>query len=178
MRLSPYKFCSVCGGSLVEQKKILFCENCGAPRYVNSAPTANAVIVQEGRLLLTKRGNEPALGKWDFAGGFLENGEHPRDGLKREIYEELGVNCEVGDFFDLQVCCFPDFYRECMLNLYFLVSLGKGDLVANDDITEVKWWSFADLNPEMMPYLGAWAVVEKVKEKLLLQKNRNPTWCV
>lgn len=167
MTLSPYKFCSVCGGSLILQKQLLVCESCGSPRYLNSAPTANAIIFKNGRLLLTKRGNEPALGKWDFAGGFLENGEHPRDGLKREIREELGVDCEVDGFFDLQVCCFPDFYRECMLNLYFLVSLGDGDLIANDDITEVKWWSFADLNSDMMPYWGAWEVVEKAKKQLL-----------
>ncbi|QIN80494.1 NUDIX domain-containing protein [Rubrobacter marinus] len=35
-------------------------------------------------------GREPEKGRLDLPGGFLEVGEHPADGLVREIQEELG----------------------------------------------------------------------------------------
>ena len=38
---------------------------------------------------------EPEKGRLDLPGGFVEVGEHPRDGLAREAREELGVELEV-----------------------------------------------------------------------------------
>jgi len=46
------------------------------------------------RLLLVKPTYKPG---WDLPGGILEEGESPTAGLKREIREELGVECVLDD---------------------------------------------------------------------------------
>ena len=56
-----------------------------------------AVIEREGRVLVARRrGGDRFAGLWEFPGGKIEPGEAPRDCLRREILEELGLDVEVG----------------------------------------------------------------------------------
>ena len=59
-----------------------------------------AIIEENGRILLAQRkaGSHLAL-KWEFPGGKIEKGESLEQCLKRELKEELNVDCEIGDFF-------------------------------------------------------------------------------
>ena len=45
-----------------------------------------------GGLLLARRGAPPHEGTWDLPGGFLESGELPDRGLRRELREELSTS--------------------------------------------------------------------------------------
>ena len=93
-----FTFCPACAS-----KKIGFsggnsfrCPDCGFVYYHNTAAATGCIIsVPEDtgsgeRLLFLVRGREPAKGRLDLPGGFVDPGEGALEGLYREIQEEIG----------------------------------------------------------------------------------------
>jgi 8-oxo-dGTP diphosphatase len=57
-----------------------------------------ALIEKDGKLLVCQRTRHQTMPlKWEFPGGKIEEGEQPRDALRRELEEELGILATVGD---------------------------------------------------------------------------------
>jgi len=64
---------------------------------MKAIPAVAAVIVEDDRILLIKRGKEPSKGKWSVPGGSVEPGETLEEAVEREVYEETGLEIEIGD---------------------------------------------------------------------------------
>ena len=78
---------------------------------------AAAVIEQDGRYLITQRGQESHLaGLWEFPGGKRKSGESLEECLMREIKEELDLQVEVGDKLDQEIYAYEE--REVMLHFF------------------------------------------------------------
>jgi len=57
-----------------------------------------ALIVHDGQILACQRTrHQPMPLKWEFPGGKIEEGEQPRDALRRELEEELGIEATIGN---------------------------------------------------------------------------------
>jgi 8-oxo-dGTP diphosphatase len=57
-----------------------------------------ALIEKDGLLLVCQRTRHQTMPlKWEFPGGKIEEGEQPRDAMRRELEEELGILATVGD---------------------------------------------------------------------------------
>jgi 8-oxo-dGTP diphosphatase len=57
-----------------------------------------AVIAKNAKVLVCQRTRHQTMPlKWEFPGGKIEEGEQPRDALRRELEEELGIQAKIGD---------------------------------------------------------------------------------
>ncbi|MGA2003264.1 MAG: (deoxy)nucleoside triphosphate pyrophosphohydrolase [Terriglobales bacterium] len=57
-----------------------------------------ALIVKDDRILACQRTRHQVMPlKWEFPGGKIEEGEQPRDAMRRELEEELGIGATVGN---------------------------------------------------------------------------------
>ncbi len=57
-----------------------------------------ALIVKDGKILVCQRTRHQVMPlKWEFPGGKIEPGEQPRDALRRELEEELGIDARIGE---------------------------------------------------------------------------------
>jgi 8-oxo-dGTP diphosphatase len=145
--LDGWQFCPRCSARLRGGGREVECEACGFVAYANPAPTASAVCVDdEGRILLTRRARPPFEGLWDLPGGFVEEGEHPLDCLRRELLEETGLRVEPHDFLG----AWTDWYSEdesgvATLNLYWRAQVLSGEPRAADDVSELRWFAPEDL---------------------------------
>jgi len=145
--LHGWQFCPRCSAKLVVDPTNAACPSCGSCYYANSAPTVGALCEDElGRLMLVRRAIEPKKGKWDTPGGFLEEGEEPLDGLRRELLEETGLEIEPGEFLGALIDLYgdgPD--AQYVLSLNWSARILGGEPTAADDISEIRWFAVDEL---------------------------------
>ena len=56
-----------------------------------------AVIREKNSFLCVQRASGSLAGKWEFAGGKVEEGETPQQACKRELFEELEITVKAGE---------------------------------------------------------------------------------
>jgi 8-oxo-dGTP diphosphatase len=141
--LHGWRLCPRCGADLELEPDAGRCPACGSAYYANSAPTASALCVDgRGRVLLARRAVEPARDRWDIPGGFLEEGEHPLDGLRRELREEAALEVEPLDYLGVWMDRYGDGDDAiATLNLVWTARVVAGELAPADDVAELGWFA-------------------------------------
>jgi 8-oxo-dGTP diphosphatase len=144
--LDGWRLCPRCGAELGGDAARLACYACGFIVYASSKPTAGALCVDNGRVLLARRAHPPFEGFWDIPGGFLDEGEDPLDGLRRELREETGLEVEPQQFLGIWMDRYGgDSTAEATLNLYWTARVVGGDAAPADDVSELRWFSRDEL---------------------------------
>ncbi len=101
-----------------------------------------AVIVQDGKILLVKRGVEPAKNRWSIPGGMVELGEKVQDAVIREVEEECGLNVEIARLMDVVDSITVDEEGRVQFHfviLDFLAQVKGGTLKPDDDVSDARW---------------------------------------
>jgi ADP-ribose pyrophosphatase YjhB (NUDIX family) len=147
--LDVWKHCPRCTATLRHEQGRVECPECGFSKYANPKPTASALVLDdEGRVMFSKRANDPAAGKWDLPGGFVEEGEHPLDSLHRELREEAGIRLHDLEFVGI----FMDWYRVdsrevSTLNIYWSARISDGEPTPADDVEDLRFFA-----PDEIPW--------------------------
>ena len=140
-----FPFCPKCGNSaqplVMDHQDVSACTN-STCRFVlrpNSKPCASIVVANDlGEILLTTRSIDPDKGKLDLPGGFLQLGEHPYDGARREAREALQVEIETIRVLGFAMDTYgPD--GDSTLNIAVLARVESGIPMPTDEISEIVW---------------------------------------
>ena len=127
-----------------------------------------SVIKKDGKFLIAQRGKKDALyGLWEFPGGKMEEGESEKECLKRELFEEFGIEVVVDNYL-----CSSFFEHKGNLTEMraYSISEFKGEFNLFEH-QQIKWVSAEELRSFAMPEPDA-----PIVEYLLLNKYRTSAY--
>ena len=113
-----------------------------------------AIIIEEGRVLLVKRGHPPLAGEWSIPGGVLEVGETLREAAIREAREETCLVIETADLLGVYDRVLRDdngrtLYHYVLID--FLCHRVEGKARAADDADEIRWFTAQEAGEMALP---------------------------
>lgn len=111
--------------------------------------SAGVIRRDDGRVLVAQRmpSDRVAPGEWEFPGGKVEAGEHPRASLVREIKEELGLVIEVGELVGVYSHIYEHSNTHVVLAVYWArpaeaerePAAGRGPALMLDGVAAAEW---------------------------------------
>ncbi len=107
-----------------------------------------AIIIEDDRVVLVKRGNPPSLGEWSIPGGLLEVGETLREAAVREALEETSLTIETGDLLGVYDRVMRDADERTLYHyvlIDFLCHRMGGEPHAAGDAAEARWFTRSEL---------------------------------
>lgn len=141
-----YRFCPRCGGHL-EKRKVkaieperLVCQKCSFIFYLDPKVVAGTIFTIEERIVLLRRGVEPAMGKWVFPGGYVDRGESVREAAVRETQEESNVQVRLCSLLDVY-----SYSRSPNVIVVYAAEAVGGELKAGDESVEAQSFSASEI---------------------------------
>ncbi|HKN01107.1 MAG TPA: NUDIX hydrolase [Candidatus Binataceae bacterium] len=143
------RFCALCGGAM-ERRPVLpdgderpVCERCGFVFFPSPKLVVGCLVIESGRVLLLKRGNEPSMGKWTFPGGFVDFAERAIDAAVRETAEEVGLQVQI----DRLLGVYTDPANHNAQMVAYLARAHSGDPAPSAEALEVHYFT-----PQEIPW--------------------------
>lgn len=147
-------YCWNCGGRI--DKPPCQCESCQQHHYLNPKPAAEVLLVKATKVLLVRRAKPPWKDHWDIPGGFCDDGEHPLETARRELYEETGQRVGELTLIGVAMDRYPINEEEevSTLNLSYLGepnARGESSSEHDDEVSEIGWFDLNEL-PEPLAF--------------------------
>jgi mutator protein MutT len=173
-----WKHCPYCGSQKVSWNggtSKMYCTTCSKTFFINAASAVIALIRNdEGKFLFTRRKNEPAAGKLDFPGGFVDIEERSEDAVIREVKEELGLDLTSVRYYT----SIPNRYLYGGI-VYFTLDLvyvctckDMSNISANDDISDFVFMDINDVQTEDLGLESVKKIVRSLKEATINEFNK------
>lgn len=149
MAHTEFKFCPRCGTPVIHEERFgkirPVCQDCGWIHFVDPKVAAAVLVVEDGRVLLVRRVNEPFRGLWTLPAGFVNGGEDPAEAAARECLEETGLSVRVTRVYD--IVSGREHPRGADFVIVYQVEVTGGELQAGDDADAVEWFDGLHLPP-------------------------------
>lgn len=113
--------------------------------YKNPALTVDAIIVDDGNIVLVQRLNNPYKDFWALPGGFVEYGEKVEHAAIREAKEETGLNIKLNKLVGVYSDANRD-PRGHTVSVVYMASIVGGQLKSDSDAKDVQYFEISELN--------------------------------
>lgn len=149
------KFCIECGHAMEERFAVgrmrPVCLACGRVHFIDPKVAAVVLIEQDGKVLLTRRAQNPQKGLWVPPGGFVDYDEDPRRAAARECEEETGLKVEIVELVDVISSAGQAGSQAgaASIVIFYRARVVGGELMAADDAEQAAFFG-----PDELPELA------------------------
>ncbi len=124
------------------------------------------VVISEGKVLLVKLTYGPAKGMWLIPGGLVDRGETLQEAIKREIFEETGVQVQPSGIVGIRSMVRAGDKITDLYCIFICDVVTSPEKLARDDleVADVRWMPLDELstNPDVTSYT-----------RLIIKKSRS-----
>lgn len=163
-----FKFCPNCTSEnhTFENSHKFECLDCGFVYYHNVAAAVMVIIHHQNKILFSRRNIDPAKGKLDFPGGFVDPTENAQQAAVRELQEELGLNLSESDLNLIHTEANDYLFRDIpyrTLDVVFEVFLNELTEIQLelDEIQEIVWLEKSEIDLDEIGFNSMKKVVQK-----------------
>lgn len=142
------RYCANCGQPTALERPNLYVCPSGHRNFLDSAPSAGAYIIRDGKVLFGRRSIEPHAGGLNIPGGFIEIPENAEAAVAREVKEEMGIDIKLLDILGTYHSTYGADNRDVLI-IVFVATYDGGQLSPADDMNGGKpAWRAIDNLPE------------------------------
>ena len=116
------------------------CDHCDFVHYENPKIVVGSVVRHEGKILLCRRAIEPRKGYWTIPAGYMELGESPQKGAKREAMEEANADLHLSELLAVYTV-----ERLSQVQLIYRATMNTPEFSAGEESLEVKLFNWDDI---------------------------------
>jgi NAD+ diphosphatase len=132
-----HQFCGRCGARTVDHptERAKICPECRLSNYPRLSPAVIVLVRKGDQILLGRAHNFPGA-FYSTLAGFVEPGETLEDTVRREIFEEVGIEVKNIRYFGSQPWPFPN-----SLMIGFTAEYAAGEItIDNNEIKDAGWF--------------------------------------
>ncbi len=160
-------FCPQCGSPLQDRTMYgrvrRYCPSCHRAIFRDPKAAAGVVVVQDGEVLMVRRGTGLRHGRWSIPAGFVEYDEDPAVTAARECREETGLEVELTALLD--VIPGEGLPGEASFLVVYAGRVVGGERAAGDDADRAAFFPLDDLPP--LAFESTRRALERWKDKSL-----------
>lgn len=130
------------------------CDHCGFVHYENPRIVVGSVVRHGDRVLLCRRAINPRKGFWTIPAGYLELGESPDAGARREAREEACARIETGDLLAVYSIA-----HLSQVQMFYRAGLLDSAISAGEESLEVRLFGWGEIPWEDLAFPSVhWAL--------------------